>query len=125
MGGGGGGGVLNGGPNVALICNVKCLCQLFPLYHTSHLRKGRVPYRYIFAPFSMSLNPMSHVEFEKYPCRPVSFRGQGACHVSRGCISCPGLHPYQQVNGIVSFCMYNWWNERPPSRGNSLHVLSL
>ena len=25
----------------------------------------------------MSLSPMSHVEFTKWPCRPVDFRGQG------------------------------------------------
>ena len=25
----------------------------------------------------MSLSPMSHVKFKKWPCRPVDFRGQG------------------------------------------------
>ena len=25
----------------------------------------------------MSLSPMSHAEFEKWPCRPVDLRGQG------------------------------------------------
>ena len=30
-----------------------------------------------FSPFLMSLSPMSHVEFKKWSCRPVDFRGQG------------------------------------------------
>ena len=44
----------------------------------SNLRNGHVLCHYIFyPPCRMSLSPMSHVEFKKYQCRPVNFRGQG------------------------------------------------
>ena len=35
----------------------------------------------------MSLSPMSYLEFKKWPCRPVDFRGQGPCR-RRGVLLC-------------------------------------
>ena len=31
-------------------------------------------------PCRMSIGSMSHVEFKKWPCRPVEFKGQGPVH---------------------------------------------
>ena len=34
---------------------------------------------------TMSLSPMSHVEFKKCQCRPVDFRGQGPYRIDGSC----------------------------------------
>ena len=41
--------------------------------------------------FPMSIGFMSHVNFKKWPCRPVDFKGQGPLQGSKSLLSCNGL----------------------------------
>ena len=52
----------------------------------------------------MSLSPMSHVEFKKWPCRPVDFRGQWPCTcqgTSRDWMRCTGSLRYSSGRGLI------------------------
>ena len=39
--------------------------------------KKEIAYVMLFVFFLLSIGPMSHVDFKKYPCRRVEFRGPG------------------------------------------------
>ena len=39
---------------------------------------------YVVNIFLMSIGSMSHVDFKKMLCRPVGFKGQGPCVLSKG-----------------------------------------
>ena len=50
----------------------------FPQCHMSNLEKGYVTLHYIFSHLvTLSIRPLSYVKFNKCPCHPVDFRGQG------------------------------------------------
>ena len=53
------------------------LSLIFPNVTCRIKEKAMSHVNIIFGPGCMLLSPISHVEFKKWPCRPVDFRGQG------------------------------------------------
>ena len=53
------------------------LSHVFPNVTYQIYEKAMSHVTIIFSPSRMSLSPMSHVVFKKWPCRPVDFRGPG------------------------------------------------
>ena len=83
-------GLLMGGPQcrTSILINVSAACHFayFIQCHMSNFGKDYVPCHYIFGPsLSHIISPIVHVEFRKFPCRPVDFRGQGPSHGPKYC----------------------------------------
>ena len=56
-------------------------------------------------PCHMSLSPMSHVEFKKWSCRCVDFRGLGPSQGLAGTITCPIVH-WQAFLFYYTLCLF-------------------
>ena len=73
-------GPLMGGPQCHMSLlrngNVTSLCCLFSTMSHVEIKRGICPMSlHLYPPYHMSLSPMSHVEFKKWPCYPVDSRG--------------------------------------------------
>ena len=85
VGGGGGGGPQcrgGGGPQCRMtilrICNVTWVCRIFsPMSYVKFDKSLCLIPLHFHSTCHLSLSPLSHVDFNKCPCRPVVFRGQG------------------------------------------------